>query len=127
MGGRLAYSHARCEIFLTHLLLQFVDGTLISVGAVIMGAASFLEGEGLFDTGLHVVVIFQFLVVKDQTAFPQRADGFDAGELVRLLPHVGGDGHLVAALPALTLELVQYGILHEVGFHVDGDGGVLGQ
>lgn len=68
----MPHSHTRDETFFAYLLLQFVDGAFVGIGPVIVGAASFLEGEGLFDARLHVIVILQLLVVPDKAAFPPR-------------------------------------------------------
>lgn len=83
-----------------------------------MAAHSLFKCKCLFYSRLHVgVVLFRF-VIGYETAFPQRADSLDALELVGLFAFVGTDGQLVAAQVALASELVEDGVLHEIGLHV---------
>lgn len=83
-----------------------------------MCGTAFLQGEGLVDTGLHIHRALLRLVVVDEASLPEGSNVLYALELVRLLAPVSGDGQLVAAQIPFGHELVQKGVLYEVGFHI---------
>ena len=52
------------------MLLQNIDRPFIRVGTVIVRAAAFFYGKRLFDSGQHIGIVLQVLVVKDKATFP---------------------------------------------------------
>ena len=90
-----------------------------------MSAHSFFKSQCLVNAGKHVRVVLLCLVVHYKATFPQRAYGFHTLELVRFLALVACNRQLVAARFTLTAELVQYGVLHKIGFHIPTDGNAL--
>ena len=90
-----------------------------------MAAHTFFKSKSLVNAGEHVGVVALCFVVGNKTALPQRADGFDALELVGLFALVAGDGELEATQFPLAAELVEDGVLHEICFHVPAHGNSL--
>ena len=93
--------------------LQDPDGTLVGIRRVVVSGHTLLEGQQLLQSGLHVGVFLLCLVVEHEATLPERTDGLDALELVRLLARVARDGELVATQIALLCEVVENHILHE--------------
>ena len=107
------------------ITLENPDSTLVGIGCVVVSAHTFFKSESLVNTGEHVGVVTLCFVVCYETALPQRTDGFDALELVRLLPLVACDWKLVTSQLALPSELVEDGVLHEISLHVPAHGNAL--
>lgn len=98
--------------------LQEPYRALVGIGRVIVAAHSLFKCKCLFYSRLHVGVILFRLVVGDETALPQRANSLDALEFFGLFAFIRTDWQLVAPQFTLAPELIEDGILHEIGLHV---------
>ena len=116
---RRAVAHQRRETCPPRRPLQEPDGSLVRVRRVVVDARAPLQRQRLLYPDLHIGVVPFRLVVPDEAPLPERADGVDSLELVRLLPPVRQDRELVAPQPALGGELVKDHVLHEVRLHIE--------